>query len=716
MDQEESKIDTEHNIDQEERIVDTEHNTDEEENKLGSEKNIDQEVSKMGNEHNMDQEECGMGTEHNTDQEESKIITVDSMDQDESKMGTEDNMDQEKSRVDTEHNMDQDESKIDTVDNLDQDESKMGTEDNMDQEKSRVDTEHNMDQEESKMGTKNLPDFSSSPNPQSSENDDSKKDTGLPEGSSKPELSEKITPQSLKAKKIVKKSLVGVAKLKAKKNKSTPQIVRKKIKRKIKKVGDNAESSHKEDDKQISDSPRQNEPPKEKNQEAGNNDVKKSHNTISNDQSPTEKSHQDKKDEEINLSDKTEQEQKSEEKHTESNKGSRRRKNKNKQKGKEKNLPNDQETSLPNDKEKSLSNDKKSGKLGGLIFMCSAKTKPDCFRYRVMGVSAAKKDDILKIKPGLKLFLYDFDLKLLYGIYKASSSGRMKLEPRAFGGKFPAQVRFKIVSDSFPLPESIFKKAIKDNYNKKNKFKPELTVAQVRKLTRLFRPVGAHSAVQQPVYSPPKTIIREREVPGRVRESQHHSHRERAAGHRFERREDIPRDSFLMEMNYRAYDRRNVATTSHVNPIMEPYERDYEHRLVEPRYRSNVPAHVESLRRDPIYLNDREQQSYTRVFSDHINDPYAYRYGASSRDAYLAPLSREDIAPSSYLAGGRPFSGTDNLRRREIVDDRHYSIYSAADSLPDYHPIQPYRGDKLESSPIRVSARYSFAGPSFSRR
>ncbi|OMO55287.1 hypothetical protein COLO4_36075 [Corchorus olitorius] len=393
----------------------------------------------------------------------------------------------------------------------------------------------------------------------------------------------------------------------------------------------------------------------------------------------------------------------------------------------------------------------KKEKIDGLIFMCNAKTKPDCFRYRVMGVTQGKKDVVLGIKRGIKLFLYDYDLKLMYGIYKASSSGGMKLEPKAFGGDFPAQVRFSVHADCFPLAESIFKKAIKENYNQNNKFKTELTARQVRKLTELFRPVAVHpTALPMPSPSRAGARIHEhgehREVRDRARAP---SDREASARDPYyasigarsysvlsqerdqqiaygelasTRREDNRRDLYLNEKEYRAYglqgERRNLTLQHSITPTLASYPRDYGEQLprqLDTVYREPVPLQRDGIRSDPLYLSEREYRPYemgasTSLAAASTLDLYAtdsYRsryYGGSLVESYL-PRPR----------GEAPLIETNLWRRENNELDKLQPAY-ASDALADYNQMHRNQDYRPEAASTSVSSRYSFGGASLSYR
>ncbi|GMH20480.1 hypothetical protein Nepgr_022321 [Nepenthes gracilis] len=414
-------------------------------------------------------------------------------------------------------------------------------------------------------------------------------------------------------------------------------------------------------------------------------------------------------------------------------------------------------------------------KLGGLIFMCNAKTKPDCFRYQVMAVPISQKELVLGIKPGLKLFLYDFSIKHLYGIYEASSSGGIKLEPAAFGGAFPAQVHFKIYEDCLPLPESVFKKAIIENYdNRTNKFKTELTFQQVQKLSSLFHPVHRydskeHSLVQKSLPSPmPLTttvdIVSSDESLGNKKVS--HSN-----------------PLFLSEEEYRNYGLRPelgrlIQAVDPNGPHPDSYRCSQERDQI---YRNPVQVHGDvtftqdrALHSGSFFLSEKEyrmrglrgqsdQASFVSPTSglDRIQDnqKYCYVYGASSFDPHLQLPGAGAAATESYSlnTGTAAYMAEHNYgikhdteihSRRRILGDGQYSAYAtsqlavpkydiehdagshlqkrildegkySADVTPqlsEHNQRNHHLGGQSNHASMPVSSRYSFAGASISFR
>ncbi|XP_074574855.1 uncharacterized protein LOC141831399 isoform X2 [Curcuma longa] len=364
-------------------------------------------------------------------------------------------------------------------------------------------------------------------------------------------------------------------------------------------------------------------------------------------------------------------------------------------------------------------------KSSGFIFMCSRNTKPECFRFQVFGLPAGKKEIVERIKPGTKLFLYDFQLKLLYGVYKATCQGGMNLSPEAFRGAFPAQVKFKVYMDCQPLPEAIFRSAIIENYNN-GKFTPELNSKQVRKLLSLFRPINE---ISQSTPSLPKLSSSTKNVGGHIMSTKYVQDRPHLA-------------HLLLDDQYRSGHVPHITPIPPHLPLEDTFRLDQlplvtsnlppenSHRLGHsahglPHLPIEDPIRSSHLTHGPPYLpiEDPIRSSHLPhvtpvelryIRQAHANDSYAYSVQAPS----IIPATNQHLLEATracYVEN--PTRGERLVPERipdiegETVSNSEQRIYERAMS----HQVVGYEDPNIPSrvatvETVPVSSRYLFPG------
>uniref|UniRef100_A0A251RUF5 Putative development/cell death domain-containing protein n=1 Tax=Helianthus annuus TaxID=4232 RepID=A0A251RUF5_HELAN len=362
------------------------------------------------------------------------------------------------------------------------------------------------------------------------------------------------------------------------------------------------------------------------------------------------------------------------------------------------------------DNNKRESSNKKKGskrvECMGMVFMCSSKTKADCFRYKVLGLPENKKDQVLKIYKGMRLFLFDVDLRLMYGIFKAAGPGGYNIEPKAFKSEFPSQVRFTVLDDCLPLAEENFKSVLKENYYSRRKFEGLLQSEQVKKLCKLFEKMGdgrrSRSRRARPV-EPRRSRLDEsrRDRLDDRRTSRAQEKRKRARDEERRPRSPPPRE----KRRYPDYDRRSPVLYDREPPVPRY------HRLPEP-----------SAIRSPVrlYTYERQPLDIPPYVRDHVPEPPTYRVVERDqdrdRDPYLAygreppPLyrdtvytttttvppeyhlvSREYPYPSAVQAPEYRISGASRVPSYRDVEIAGDYRSAAALPLPDYRSRTHYR-------------------------
>ena len=81
------------------------------------------------------------------------------------------------------------------------------------------------------------------------------------------------------------------------------------------------------------------------------------------------------------------------------------------------------------------------------IMLANTQTEQECIDRNLFGDKAKRLDCLDEIKPGDIGFLLNIDRDELIGVFRACSDAQLHIEPDAWKGKFPAQVRVELIGE-----------------------------------------------------------------------------------------------------------------------------------------------------------------------------------------------------------------------------------------------------------------------------
>jgi len=97
----------------------------------------------------------------------------------------------------------------------------------------------------------------------------------------------------------------------------------------------------------------------------------------------------------------------------------------------------------------------------GYVFLCNNRTERECLERKLFGSPKSEWNRVSQVKKGDILFLLNYHINRLHGVFEAVSDGKMNIDPYAFDGYFPAQVQVRRKMRCPPLDETALLPLIK---------------------------------------------------------------------------------------------------------------------------------------------------------------------------------------------------------------------------------------------------------------